>query len=234
MAAEITKIDEANPVLLQKFHDKLRARFIKYTRRAYNILPGMTEPSILDIGCGTGIPTMELMALSGGHVTAIDIDRSKLDILMERAKRAGVSERISVVRCSMQNLKFPDNSFDLIWTEGAIAVIGFEKGVKEWRRFIKPGGFLVVHDMNEDIEQKKQQAERHGYRLIEHFSISGATWWSEYYKPLEEHIERIYIEHKNEPVILAQVERDRLEVEKVKNNPHAYSSGFFILCRKGK
>ena len=33
----------------------------------------------------------------------------------------------------MFNLNYEDNSFDLIWVEGAIFVIGFEKGLRDWK-----------------------------------------------------------------------------------------------------
>ncbi len=38
--------------------EELRERFLKYTRKAYQMLPKMDKPRILDIGCGTGIPTI--------------------------------------------------------------------------------------------------------------------------------------------------------------------------------
>ena len=46
----------------------------------------------------------------------------------------------------MFEMSFLDDSFDIIWAEGSIYLIGFERGLKEWRQFIKPNGFLVVHD----------------------------------------------------------------------------------------
>ena len=48
--------------------EQLRARFLKYTREVFYKLPEMDEPCILDIGCGTGIPTLELAKLCNGEI----------------------------------------------------------------------------------------------------------------------------------------------------------------------
>ena len=54
---------------------------IKYTRKAYRMLPPLDRPSILDMGCGPGVPTLELARLSGGIVTGLDTHQPYLDEL---------------------------------------------------------------------------------------------------------------------------------------------------------
>ena len=66
--------------------DQLRESLLKYSRKAYRLIPKIDNPKILDVGCGTGVPTIELAKVSNGHVTAIDIDESLLDILRIRIK----------------------------------------------------------------------------------------------------------------------------------------------------
>jgi ubiquinone/menaquinone biosynthesis C-methylase UbiE len=215
--------------LFDKIHDSLRARFNKYTSRALEMLPEFVEPSILDIGCGTGVPTIELARLIDGQITAVDIDKSRLERLEEKVKKEDLTERVKVMHCSMFNLKFPDESFDIIWAEGSIAMIGFARGIKEWSRLIKSDGFLVVHDNTDDIAQKLEQVDRCGYILINHFTIPGDIWWSEYYEPLEKSIEQLRGECHNDRKALVQFEKEQLEVDKVKNNPQSYSSTFFIM-----
>ena len=51
-----------------------RAVFLQYTRMAFESIPRIDNPRILDIGCGTGMPTLELAKLSNGKITGIDID----------------------------------------------------------------------------------------------------------------------------------------------------------------
>jgi len=47
----------------------------------------------------------------------------------------------------MLAIDFPLEHFDIIWAEGSIFIMGFEKGLKNWRNYIKPKGYLVVHEM---------------------------------------------------------------------------------------
>ncbi len=47
----------------------------------------------------------------------------------------------------MDKLPFGDEEFDIIWSEGAIYNIGFERGVKDWSRYLKVGGLLVVSEI---------------------------------------------------------------------------------------
>ena len=128
------------------FKDRLRERLLKYLRKAYRALPLMDRPRILDIGCGSGVPTIELARLSGGQVIGLDIDGPLVERLNKRIKKAGFSDRVTALKCSMFELDFPAESFDIIWSEGSIFAIGFERGLREWRRLLKPGGFLVVYD----------------------------------------------------------------------------------------
>ena len=53
--------------------DQLRLTFLKYTKKAFEMLPQINKPRILDIGCGSGVPTLELARLSNGEIIGIDI-----------------------------------------------------------------------------------------------------------------------------------------------------------------
>jgi SAM-dependent methyltransferase len=60
-------------------------------------------------------------------------------------------DKIEIIEKSLFALDFPDESFDIIWAEGSISAIGFEEDLKQWRRFLKLHGFLVIHDNISDI-----------------------------------------------------------------------------------
>src|SRR5262249_11799155 len=51
-------------------------------------------------------------------------------------------------RASMSALDFPDASFDLIWSEGAIYVMGFAEGLRAWKRLLKPHGAIAVTELS--------------------------------------------------------------------------------------
>ncbi|GAG39125.1 unnamed protein product, partial [marine sediment metagenome] len=125
--------------------DRIRENLNKYTKKAFKLLPKCKNPHILDIGCGTGVSTIKLATISDGHVNGIDIDVTSLNLLQRKIKETGLNNRVSVIRDSILTMDFPEESFDIIWAEGSIFVIGFENSIKKWRRFLKPNGFLVIH-----------------------------------------------------------------------------------------
>ncbi len=143
--------------LLEIYQDHLRESFNTYTRKAFQMLPELDKPHVLDIGCGSGVPTIELAMLSNGQIIGLDIQQSLLDKLKRKIEELGFSNRVRTVKCSMFEIDFPDESFDVIWAEGSISIIGFENGLKIWRRFLKPNGFLVVHDDIKNIINKLAQ-----------------------------------------------------------------------------
>jgi cyclopropane fatty-acyl-phospholipid synthase-like methyltransferase len=69
----------------------------RYTAKAFQMLPKLESPRILDIGCGPGGPTMELARLSGGHVIGMDIHQPYLDRLSQKIEQAGLSDRVEAM-----------------------------------------------------------------------------------------------------------------------------------------
>jgi ubiquinone/menaquinone biosynthesis C-methylase UbiE len=134
----------AEDILLELHEETLREGLTKYTRKAYQMLPKLAKGRILDIGCDSGVPTIELARLSEGQITALDINEPLRDRLNKRIEEAAFSNRVKTVKCSMFEMDFPDESFDIIWAEGSISAIGFEKGLRELSRLLKPARFMVV------------------------------------------------------------------------------------------
>ena len=67
------------------------------------IKPGMT---VLDLGCGMGFFSIAIAGLVGdsGSVVAIDLQQRMLDVLMKRASRANVANRIRTYCCSPSDI----------------------------------------------------------------------------------------------------------------------------------
>ena len=225
----------------------------KYTRKAFRMLPRLDKPRILDIGCGPGGPTLQLARLSQGEIIGIDIHQPSLDRLAQKIEAAGLSHRVKAINCSMFNMSFPDESFDIIWSEGSIFVIGFEKGLKAWRRFLKPDGFLVVHEMvwlSPDPPQEIYDYWQHvypgittvdanlkqisgcGYDIIGHFELPEDTWWIEYYGPLEKRIKKLRQKYIGDPVALGQLDRQQGEVDLFRKYSRWYGSAFFLMQKR--
>ena len=218
--------------ILQIDKDLLREGLSKYTRKAFQMLPELDKPRILDVGCGSGVPTMELARLSNGQIIGLDVNQPSLDRLTRKIEKAGISNRVKVMECSIFDMDFPDESFDIIWAEGSIAVIGFKRGLKEWWQFLKPNGFLAVHDEIGDITEKLEQISSCGYDLLEYFTLNDDTWWAEYYAPLEKRINEIRTKHANDPKALAVLDEEQQEIDMFKKNPGRYCSVFFIMKKR--
>lgn len=105
--------------------DEIRKKFLKYTRKAFQLIPKIMNPKILDIGCGTDVPTIELAKLSGAEITAIDINAYEIKRLDKKIKKEKVSNQIKTIHGSLFNNNFSDKAFDIIWAEGVFHIIGF-------------------------------------------------------------------------------------------------------------
>ncbi|MDR1316638.1 MAG: class I SAM-dependent methyltransferase [Spirochaetales bacterium] len=103
-----------------------------------------SESKIADLGCGTGGQTMILAQNTKGTITALDLFPGSIEKLNATAGKLGLQNRVKGIAGSMDNLPFQNNEFDLIWSEGAIANIGFEKGLNYWKGFLKKGGYIAV------------------------------------------------------------------------------------------
>jgi len=215
--------------LLVDIKDHFRGRLNKYTRRAFQMLPKLERPRILDIGCGSGVPTIELAKLSDGKIIGIDINQSFLDKLNLKIEEEGFSSRVETIKCSLFEIDFPDGSFDVIWAEGSLWIIGFERGLKEWNRLLKPNGFLVLHDGVKTFSNKLNKVGSYGYNFVNYFPLPEDVWWTEYCSPLEIRIKELCMRYKNDPEVLKILEEHQKEIDMVKRNPKEQSSAFFVM-----
>jgi ubiquinone/menaquinone biosynthesis C-methylase UbiE len=206
--------------------DKIRKRLLKYTRKAFRIIPRMDEPRILDIGCGSGIPTLELARLGQGAVTGIDIDQSALDRFAGRIEEADLGNHVQVINCSMREMHFANKSYDIIWAEGSIYAIGFEEGLREWRTYLKPGGYVVIHDEQGNIHDKLKQISSYGYEVLQYFVLSKEDWWKEYFEPLEKLINEFRPKYSR---ITDEIKQAEQELYMFKKDPEHNCSVYFVL-----
>jgi len=225
----------------------------EYTRKAFRMLPVSDNPRILDVGCGPGGPTLELARLSHGQVVGLDIHQPYLDELTRKIEQAGLSDRVKAVNCSMFEMDFADESFDIIWAEGSIFIIGFERGLNEWRRFLKPNGFLVVHEMTwlrpdppqeifdywkssypgiSSVSENLERLRGCLYHLIGHFTLPEDAWWLEYYRPLEKRIRQLRVKYVDDSETLVVLDKEQREIDLYRKYHKWYGSVFFVMKKR--
>jgi len=209
--------------------EQARANFLNYTRKSFFKLSYQERPKILDIGCGSGIPTIELAKISNGEVIGIDIDQSCIDELNRKIIKEALSNRVKGINLSMFEMKFPDETFDIIWSEGAIRTIGFETCLKKWHRFLKRNGYLVIHCQIKDATNSLTNIPKQGYILKETVQLPFDAWWTEFYQPLEEKIHTLLHKYTKSLDALKLLRQLQSEIIMVKKNPSIFISAFYIM-----
>ncbi len=224
------------------------------TRKAFMMLNNLPEkPEILDIGCGSGMQTIELARICPEcRITAVDIHQPFLDDLARRAATAGVGDRITTVRASMDDMPFGDASFDVLWAESSIFVVGFGEGLRLWKRLIRPGGYLCLtesvwftdspsaeavafwNDCYPAIKTARETgaiAESAGYEVVATFRLPGSVWWDNYYMPLQKRLPELKKAAAGNPDAEAQVAFSEREIEMYREHGSEYGYEFFVLRR---
>ena len=212
--------------------DRVRERLNKFTEKAFKMLPKMDQPRILDVGCGTGVPTMKLAELSNGHITALDIDQDAIDSLKQKIRESGLSGRVEAMCSSMLDMDFPKESFDVIWAEGSIDHVGFERGLKELGRFLKPRGSMAVHDHKVNLAQKLHEIPSCGYELLGYFHLDEQTWKKEYYFPMQRLINETRSKHGGDSDMQALLDKEQQEIDVFKTDPASCCSVFFVMRKR--
>lgn len=101
--------------------------------------------NIIDMGCGTGSQTLTLARATGKEITAIDCIEPFLNTLRHRFNEEGLNVKAS--KADMSKLQYRKREFDVIWSEGSIYFIGFNRGIGYWYQFLKPKGYLALTDI---------------------------------------------------------------------------------------
>jgi len=221
------------------------------TRKAIDL--AMLDPSaplkVADIGCGTGASTIQLARLLNAKITAIDFLPEFIEVLKGKAENEGLSKKINPLVCSMENLQFDDEEYDVIWSEGAIYNIGFEKGINDWRRFLKLGGLLVVSEITwttsdrpseiqkyweaeypeiDTASSKINILEKNGYSPVAYFVLPECCWLENYYRPLQNSFAEFIVRNANNENAQAIVEAEKKEISLYEKFKKHYSYGVYI------
>ena len=216
---------------------------------ALALLDKTKQLKIADIGCGTGAATTLLAQQLNAQVTAVDFLPEFIDVLKEKSRDQGLDRKINPLVCSMDDLPFRNEEYDVIWSEGAIYNMGFEQGVKEWRRFLKPGGMLVVSEITwstnsrpyelqaywekeypeiDTASSKFNVLENNGYSPVAYFLLPEHCWLDNYYRPMQSMFADFLKRNGNSAEAQAIVSAEEAEIALYEKYKSYYSYGVYV------
>jgi len=223
------------------------------TRRAWSMLAGLpSSPRILDVGCGPGMQSLLLARLGGGTLVAVDNHAPYLDELRRRAEREGLSDQVSCRTADMADLPFDAGSFDLVWSEGAVYIMGFQNGLESWRTLLAGRGCLAVTEATwlrddapepcrsfwdegypamTDVAGNLATVEACGYESLGHFALPDSAWMDDYYTPLEARLPQLEQRFRDNPTALEYIEEARAEIEFFRQYSPYYGYVFYVMRR---
>ncbi|MBT3361063.1 MAG: methyltransferase domain-containing protein [Rhodospirillales bacterium] len=223
------------------------------TLAAIKRLPALpAAPRILDIGCGPGQQTIVLARELQGKTTAIDVYPPFLDACRDAARTEDLGHLVETRDLSMDALDFDHETFDLIWSEGTVYIIGVEAALRLWRPFLKPGAIIAFSEAtwltdNPPHEAKEYWAEAYpvmattqaneataealGYEPLDRFTLPASDWMDEYYGPLKE---RMAETRNGASAEMAEtIDETLVEIDMYERFGDSYGYVFYILRKTG-
>jgi SAM-dependent methyltransferase len=221
------------------------------TLKALALIPDIRPGTrVLDLGCGTGRPARVLAASESIHILGIDNHPPYIDTANQEALESGLDQRLAFRVGDIRQLELPEQGFDVVWCEGAIYIVGFETGLTEWRRLLRPAGHLVVSEACwmrpnppsecaafwaaeypaiRPVETLLGVVDACGWETVAHFSLPPASWWTDYYGPLQRNLTQFRSRHDREPdaqELAGQVQR---EIDMWSRYSEYYSYEFIVM-----
>ncbi len=215
--------------------------------------PDLPEaPAILDLGCGVGAQTLHLAELTAGSILAIDRHAPSIRRLNASLAERGLVHRVRAQVGDMAHPELPPESFDLIWSEGALYNLGLANALPICHGLLRPGGYLVFTDavwrkqnppaeVRASFEQDyptmgwtadvKETIHACGFELLRHFPLPDAAWWDDFYTPMEARITDLRGPYARDAEALGILDQLAQEPEMHRRFSDYYGYEFFIARR---
>lgn len=236
---------------LERLAPGSEATTVRALQRAQKVL----EPRrILDIGCGAGAQALVLARHCTADIVAVDTHAPYLEALTAKAGTLGIGARVRTVEASMLDLKekLANEVFDLLWTEGSIYVIGFDRGLAEWRGLLRVGGILACTELSwltsapseaargfwgegypamRGIAENIAAAVKAGFACLDHFVLPASDWLESYYAPLEARIRAMRDKYVGDPEANGVLNMLQAEIDLYRSAGRDYGYVFYLLQR---
>lgn len=200
-------------------------------------------------GVELGGQTITLAQNITGNIIGIDQIPEFINLLNDNVKKLNLCEKVNGIVGDMLNLPFEREELDLIWSEGAIDSIGFEKGLAYWNGFLKKEGYVVVtcpswltdkHPVEiekfwddagsglDTIGDNIEIMQKTGYTPVAMFTLPDECWTDNYFIPRETAGKAFMEKHIGNEEVKALIEDDKYEVELYSKYNQYYGYVFYI------
>lgn len=181
------------------------------------------SPRILDLGCGVGGQTLHLADLLTGPIIAVDSHAPNIQRLSSTLARRRLAHRVEPRIADMAQTGLPPQSFDLVWSEGALYNLGIPRALQLCRGLLRPGGYLAFSDAVWKNEAPPPELKAHfdldypsmgntaellaaiqqsGLTLLGHFTLPDEAWWDDFYTPMQRQISELCRKYVDDPEAL--------------------------------
>lgn len=138
-----------------------------WRRKAVKQLSPVAPKSILDIATGTGDFAIEAMSLKPEKIVGVDISEGMLKIGIEKIKKLGLQDKITLQLGDSENLPFADGSFDAITVGfGVRNFENLEKGINDIYRVLNRGGMVSILEFSKPRVFPVKQVYHFYFRYI--------------------------------------------------------------------
>ena len=220
-----------------------------FTKHILSILPKLPEnPCIVDLGSGTGAGTLILADWYKTKITAVDFSAPFLAELQSHAKAHGLDHLIRTEMGDIGDLKWPEASIDLLWSEGAAYNLTLEGALKAWRPLMTSNGIAVISEISWFTDaiagpvweywkkaypaiagesENSKRANAAGYEVLGIHRLPSEAWWTNYYEPLTARMKTL--RPSADSVMQAVIDETEIEIELFRNCEDSYGYSFYIL-----
>jgi hypothetical protein len=192
---------------------------------------------------------MVLAQNTPGTITGVDVSPGYIAKLNDNARKLNLQSRVKGVVGSMDKLDFQSNELDVIWCEGAIYNIGFEKGMRYWNTFLKKGGFIAVSEATwftderpkeifdfwtraypeiDTIPNKTAQMQKAGFVVAAAFILPESCWIDNFFNPGKTAQKKLLETHKGNTFAEEFVGYERRHAELYNKYKEYYGYVFYI------
>ena len=141
-----------------------RGQLQELRQRTATLARMQSGEQVLDVGCGTGTLALEVQRRVGRAGRVAGVDPGTQQIARARAKAARRNVPIEFQIGVIEQLPFPDQSFDVVLSTLMMHHLPpplKRQGLAEIARVLKPGGRLVIADFTRKQERAGRAARFH-------------------------------------------------------------------------